>query len=457
VTLFGVLVGLALLLALFRWTTRLPWLLSLSLGAPASATVVAAGQSVAAFQLILLVAAPIAMLGWIRTRHNPFDWPGFPALVVLVAWTGLVTLAGPVVFDGVDVLSPRGGIDEQIADPSPLAFTVSNLAQVAYLVLGAVLICLLAGYRRLTPHLLAPGLGLAMALSAWRLLHDKAGIPYPLSFFDNSTGGKYIDTTSTGAYRLRGVFPEPAGLALYAIAALVLAVAMIARTRGWARVGYLALAVVAAVNLFYARSGTAVIAGGVIAAMALAVAVERAFRRGAAVMPLAILACAATTAFLVFYQPVVSYLGGLIGDKVASTSYFSRTEADLFALRLAVDTFGLGVGLGSNRPSSLWPMLVSCVGVVGTVAYLVLVLTLLVRAARVPIWRPMFWVLLAVLVTKSVAGSNLSDPLLVFSLGLCAYAAARGSGAEEPEDAPAEVSSDDEAAAPERSLSGLAK
>lgn len=432
VTAFGVVLAVLLLVALVRWTVGIPWLLGLCLGVPPVAALVVGGQSIAGSQVVLLVATPLAVWRWLRLREDPLDWPGAGLLAAFVAWSGFITLLGPVLFDGTDVLLPRGGIDAQVADPTPLEFTISNFAQVAYLVLAAVVICMFARFRRLSPHLLAPGLALAAVLSLWRLLHDQAGLPFPTTFFDNSTNVAYVDGTPDGGYRLRGVFPEPSALALYSIATIAYGVAMLARTRHWHRWAYLALVAAALVNLFWSRSGTAVVAGVAVLGLALVVAVVRAVRNGAAVMPVAFLLCVAGGAFLAVADRAVGFVVDVVEDKLGSSSYANRTGADGYSLRLVVDTWGLGLGLGSNRPSSLWPMLLSCVGIVGTVLFAALVLRLVLRTASLGPWRPVMWVTVAAVLTKSIAGSHLTDPLLVLSLALCAHASASAAAGEPP-------------------------
>lgn len=420
----GALLAAGLAFAVFRWTERLPWLLCLTLALPTTAVVNVGGQSITPYFVVAVAAVLTGAFLWTRRGEvGPFDWPGSTALVVFVVWSLLVTAAGPSFFSGVEVLIGNAGIDEQVADPGRLDFTLSNLAQAGYVLLGAGVLCFLATRRLLSPHMVAPGLGLAMLLSNWRLAFDKLGLPYPVSQIDNSANYEYINSTTTGEYRLRGVFPEPSGLGLYAVAAVVLAVAMIPRTRGWVRVGYVVLAASAALNLLFANSGTSLVAGGALLTIAVVLALTRAVRHGIAVMPLAITLAAGTAVFLALSPRIVDYLTEQIEEKLTSTSYAARTAADLFSLELGVQTFGIGVGLGSNRPSSLWPMLFSCVGVIGTLAFLVLVYVLLRRSARLSGLRPFFWLLLAVVLSKSIAGSSLSDPLLQLALGLAAWAA----------------------------------
>lgn len=420
--LLAVPVLIGLLWAAPRWLERLPWLLSFSLALPASAVVKASGQSVGAFQVYSLMV--MATAGWLWARREirpPFGWPGGLALAVFVVWGCFVTVAGPSIFSGVLVLSSDGGIDEQVAAPSELAFTLSNLAQAFYLIATALVICFIATRPRISVHLLTPGLTAAMLLSNWRLGYDRLGLPYPVAIID-SGAFKYIDSTADGSYRLRGVFPEPSALALYSLAAVALSLAMLPRTNGWPRVAYLALAGSAALNLSYAGSGTALAGGGLAVALAVAIAIIRAVQGKTPVMPLAILGCAGMTAFLIFNARVLDFVSSQVGDKVDTTSYAARTTADIFSLELGIRVYGMGVGLGSNRPSSLWPMLFSCTGVIGLIAFAVLVVMLLRRAAAYPPARPIFWVLLTMLVTKSVSGSSISDPLLQLTLAMAAWA-----------------------------------
>ena len=57
--------------------------------------------------------------------------------------------------------------------------------------------------------------------------------------------------------------------------------------------------------------------------------------------------------------------------KIETSSYFSRTTADLHGISLFFKTYGLGVGLGSNRPSSLLPYLLSQLGIIGTFLFII--------------------------------------------------------------------------------------
>lgn len=419
----GALFAIGLAFAAFSWERRLPWLLGATLAVPATSVLNAGGQSIGAFQLgSLLVCATGAMV-WLRVDSDgPLAWPGALVLLTFVGWASLTTLTGPILFDGALVLTGDGGIDQQVAAPSMLTYTLSNVAQWGYLAMSAIVICYLATRLTLSPHIATPGLAGAMLLSNWRLAFDKLGVPYPVAQIDNNIAVRYINATADGGYRLRGVFPEPAGIALYGLAALAIGLAMIPRTRGLVRLFYVAMCASAMLNIAFAGSGTAFVAGSIMIAVIAGVSLWRAVVADVAVLPVLISLLLGLIVLVILSQQIIDYVSTEINDKVGSNSYAARTAADIFSLRLGLESYGLGVGLGSNRPSSLLPMLLSCTGLVGLALFLFLVARMLVGSARVERWRPAFWLLLTVVITKSIAGSNLSDPVLVLALGMAAHA-----------------------------------
>ena len=116
---------------------------------------------------------------------------------------------------------------------------------------------------------------------------------------------------------------------------------------------------------------------------------------------------------------------GVVGDKVGSSSYENRSTADLFSVDLTWRTYGLGVGVGANRPSSFATMVLSSTGVLGATLFVVAFLAILARAVRVREFQPAAWALVSLMFSKLVAGPDLSDPVMWFLLAVCAHAAWR--------------------------------
>ena len=433
-TTLGLIFLTAAVAAVWRFgRNALPWLLSAAIALPSSVALVAGGNGLVPFYAIApfaLAATVLALLRRQKGSQSGREQLGCTALCLFVAWTLVITALGPTVFAGVSVLRPRGGIDNEIASPSRLDYTISHVAQIAYLLLGVSVVFFLAQRGRLSPALPAAGFGLGTGLSSLVLLAEQVGLPWPANLLSNSPNLRYIDYTQQLEPRFRGVFVEPAALAAFSIAAMAFFVSFIAQSRGRARVWSAGGGALCGVNLIASGAGTALVGGLIVVLVAVAIGVYR-FLAGATRWPVrtVMAACAAFLPFLViapiFYNGSVE----IAKDKLVSDSLSVRTGSNLFSLNLAIETYGIGVGLGSHRPSSLYLMLLTCVGVVGLTLFLAAVLTIVRQAWRVPAARPAAWGMVAILLTRLVGGPDLSTPMFWLCLGVCAHAAWRTPGA----------------------------
>ncbi len=109
--------------------------------------------------------------------------------------------------------------------------------------------------------------------------------------------------------------------------------------------------------------------------------------------------------------------------KASSFSFLARGLANERSWEIFLETFGLGVGLGSHRPSSLFFLVLSCLGFVGTVLLVALVIVALRAAARTPAAAPAGWALLGILVSGVIAVPDLSMPVIWIGLAVCVAAA----------------------------------
>jgi hypothetical protein len=416
-----------------RQRPDLPW--QLSLAAPISVVLVVMGNGLEAYHFVALIAAFLlvasrgeregaALLHGVH--HGRRALPGLTPLALFVVWALIITLMGPWVFSSLPVLIPRAGIDQTVSAPLPLRYNISNLAQGAYLILGFATVLFLAQRRRLSPHFLVPGLALAMLLTGANLLFDLLGLPWPSKFFDVDPNTRYVSYTTTGEPRFRGIFAEPSGLATWATVAVVYFISAASRTGGRLRLTYAGLGTLSVVCLWASGSGKAAVAGLLLVALVLLIAAYR-FLTSSTKIPIGVVlsGLAALIVVAVEWSRIYGAFYSIIVDKLASQSYFVRTTADLYSLDILVKSFGLGVGLGSNRPSSFWPGLLSTTGIIGAVLFAWATAALILAAWRRAEWRPTVYALLTLLMTKSIAGSDLSSPLLWLGLGGCAYAAWR--------------------------------
>lgn len=391
----------------------------------AGAAIVAGGTAVPTFYSVALGASVAVVLGTLRNGPRPAATrrrlpPGAPMLIVFFAWSVLVTVVAPFLFDGLPVMSADGSPRELMAG----VITTSNLAQILYLALGLGVFVLVARSPFSGPELIGLAAGLTTVLSAWRYLSD-FGVPFPAGVFDNSPAFAYVETDVGGAERFRGILSEPAGLALSSLVTASYMFSRAVRVRGWHRLGVLAVAGIAAFLGAVSTSATFVIAGMLLLVVAaLWLGLGFLLRRSSFSSISSVLLCLVVIAALWLLPLATAFVQTTIDDKVSSSSFEDRGSSDADSYGIFFDTYGIGVGLGSSRGSSFVPSLLSTVGALGTLLFGLVVVGLLARAAGVREYRPVVWALIALLVVKIISGPDLSDSsgILWLSLGLLARA-----------------------------------
>lgn len=392
-------------------------------------------NGISPFYLMCAVAACSLAL-----RKRTFDAVGNRALVYFAVYALAVTVFAAFAFSGVGVLAPRLGLDSQFGDPTPFVFGISNVAQLVYLALGAAGAWFLARLvaegelplRRLRGYV-GQAFALAMLLGAWQFvsLHSES-VSWPRAFFGSNESRDFVGATAAGVPRLYGTFTEPSAFAGFLLAGLAFFVA--ARSdAGSPRQRYACLAVVAASLLLVTDSSTARL-GLVLAVASFYPLVGLALLRGRRVSRLVLTAVPSAIVALplaLFYFDLPARVAEAAYGKLGTVSYSVRSFADTYSLSLIEKTYGLGIGLGSNRPSSFAVLLLSSVGVIGTGLFVVAIVRPLIAAykrrdgaaAGLPAG------LLTLLGAKVLAIPDLSTPLLWVLLGGCmAAAAAPGEG-----------------------------
>lgn len=361
---------------------------------------------------------------------------GIFLLIAFTAWACLGAVILPYVFEGYSVYSPRLGLDSQVDEGTPLHFTISNLAQVIYLVLNVGMVMFTAAsasgidqLRRLHRAFLWGG-SLAILAAIYQKVSAVTGVPFPYDILQsNPSLNLRPGITFRGVTRLSGTFPEASNLALFGGAFLIYVWSCYLTHRRRAPL-YLSLALLTALVLLWTTSTTAylmlVIVPAVLYLRYILVPLFRGhFRWKAAGSVLLLLVTA--TLLVASSSRLQTVLVEAVLQKGDSTSLMVRATADRDALALFLKTFGVGVGLGSNRPSSFLTSLLSNVGIIGTVLFFGAVALLAYAASAVartdPRIPPALWGLGIVLVGKLVSSPDLSTPILWVLIALCAAGA----------------------------------
>jgi hypothetical protein len=296
-----------------------------------------------------------------------------------------------------------------------LAPSLGNVAQLGYLTL-AVLFVLLSGRRfPVDTRLLGSALWVALVLGAVRMIAEPA---WPHALLQNMPGYSYATPE-----RLSGTFYEPSVLGLYLVAAACyFGVRLLGRASAPRdRVAAAAALALVAVEFVANQSGTALLGLVVVTAAGAVVLLARQLRAPrAGVSPLLVVVGTAGLAIGILQLPALYELTiGSAERKASSFSFLARGLANERSWELFVETAGLGVGLGSNRPSSLFFLVLSCLGAVGLILLIALVLVALRTAAREPARAPAAWALLGILVSGVIAVPDLSMPVIWIGLAAC--------------------------------------
>lgn len=378
-----------------------------------SAALVVGGVGIAPFYVVMgafLVAHCPEILRW---RPQPGDG----LLVAFWVVCGVITAAGPLLFRGVEVFSSDLGLDEQVGYLQTLDFQLSNVAQLGYLALNLLLVGLL--YRSADPVRLVH---IAFSVGTLVALTSLIGATWPHSFFDTIPGGFYALTD----YRPRGQFSEPSHLGLFALAAFTFYALMTLLHTGQkpGRLTCATLTAVSALLIIRSESGTAVGGAAIAAVVVITIGAVKVFA-GAKVPPLTMLLGMVATGALVVVSPlIIGYGNDVLASKSGSVSQSNRSFADDHAYELFWQSHGLGLGLGSNRASSLFALLVSTIGVVGTGLFAVIAVVALRAALRSAATFPLAGALIAALAAGVVSGGSFSSPLfwvLIGSAGSARY------------------------------------
>jgi hypothetical protein len=358
------------------------------------------------------------------SRRHLVDLPA----VGLVVWGAVISYAGPRIFAGVPVFDPSLGVDVQVGALTPLAPTLGNAAQAGYLAI-AVVFLLAAG--RLFPvdrRMVAVLVWATVLLAGARLV---AGSLWPLDLIQTMPGLPYQNGD-----RAAGTFYEPSVLGMYLTAAAGYFGAQLLMHRaapaGRARTTALAGLGLVAVEFVANGSGTALVGLGLVTVLGGFVLLVRIAReRRLQARPVLIAGAVGVAGIAITQLPaMIAYAVGMVQTKQETISFVARGASNQRSLELVIETLGLGVGLGGNRPSSLPLFVVSCLGVPGAALLVAIVVLAVLHAVRGGHLAAV-WTLLGALTAGAVAVPDLSTPLLWVAFAGCVAPALRA--APDPE------------------------
>lgn len=370
-----------------------------------------------------------------------------PLLVLLLAALNALFWAGTLFWDQVWVVSGRQMFD--IASAEHYSFRSENVNQLVYLILNIALMLLLANrlVRLPAATVLRAAHGavqwafwFATLFVVWDWLSHHFDIYFPDAFVHSNAFYAVAHKQSFGDLaRISGSFAEPSALA-YAYAGFLAYASGLYLAERSVRALAMMVAAIGALAVSTSTTAYAVLAlwaAAMVFALPLARLVSGPVRSspGSTLAVVALLLASVIGGVMIINanQDAIQqiYQNAIVG-KTATTSFEDRGAAD----RMALDTFeatgGLGIGLGSHRPSTLPATLLSNVGLPGTLAFLVFV-GLALRGGSRQGWssKRVLWPFraftLGLLAGHCISSPDLNTPLLWLSLTLnLALSAHRG-------------------------------
>ena len=323
-------------------------------------------------------------------------WRMVSPLVLVGTWALASSFLMPRLFEGEVYVWPQKSLPPFVL--TLLEPTSSNLNQDFYLLLNLVVLVVAALFLtksdiRLKPLLDAYliSIGVAAFVAVWQFASKMAHVPYPDALFYSNPGWAILTEQTMGAIpRINGSFAEPSSLGSYMAAA--------ACCTGWLTIqGHRdrilrVIFVVSVCGVLLSTSTTGIVSLAMAGALVIGMAVGGGSTRmvGAILkygIPLVVLIAFLGFLATVLAPSILDSLGDIFdatANKGSSSSFNDRTSTDIDSINAALGTYGLGVGWGSDRSSSLIPGLLAGVGFPGLagILWFAVALARRVRAAR---------------------------------------------------------------------------
>ncbi|MBW8190580.1 hypothetical protein K0504_05980 [Neiella marina] len=345
------------------------------------------------------------------------------ALLLFSMYAVLCAVLAPKVFAGdVKIMSPREGISVS-AGLLPLRFGMGNVFQSVYIVFN-FLLCFFAFFilskQKASVKDVIKGCELAVWLivlvGAYQMVAFSVGLYWPSEIINSNAGGaQSFDQFANGVKRVSATFVEPSVMAMHSIGLLGL---MIVAKRHRLLIGGLAL------MLLLTSSTTAIVGCVLLFATYLFLSFKKIdlelFRRITVVIVGGTLMAVLLLAFdTLFFDG--QYLEKVFLNKLSSNSGVARSQADFHAVGLLFETYGIGVGVGSNRASSWLANTLASNGLFGII-FLVITFACVIRILGKSASdndKAISVTVLGMLIGAMISVPDLAMPFMWLLLGVC--------------------------------------
>lgn len=363
----------------------------------------------------------------LNNLQNALNFRGhnFIAVVatILFVWS-TISMSFPLIFPDLYVLNPRDGIDSAILDKASLHITTSAIAQLAYLFINVSILLIVCEMKDRLPksNLVFKYSNLILIIiCAIQVTLAYLGYKYDNSIINNNIGiSQSISYDYAGLQRIYGSFTEASTLSGYSVCGMAFfMLKYLKQNRIFTSSYFFFLSLFLVTFLSTSTTGISVLF--IIYTVLFLVFISYLIRRHLniskilsikvflVVIPFILIIIALIT------QPIlINFVQESVIDKPKSGSFFSRTNSDLYSLELFMQTYGLGTGLGTNRPSSFLTYVLSNIGLVGFVLLATLIFKIIVISGKNFVDRvsnPYTMAILIYIIAKIIAIPDLNAPI----------------------------------------------
>ena len=416
----------------------------------AAALVVVGGLGITPGLLPAAIFIGVFLLNHLNGMRYPAERPAMllllPFILVVCGALGS-SIIMPRLFEGQVMVWPQKL--SSLFTRSPLAPSAGNITQDLYLLANTLLAVTAAFFLTRTGALLTKLMDcyflagiLVVFISIWQFLANTLHVYYPSEFFLSNPGWALLSDQSVGWLgRLNGPFSEPAALSSYMCGSVGAAGWVIVNgdRRLLPKVTFWGALIVTLLTTASTGYFTLLALASLLVMRVVSVTNWKLRRRVAAGLVLGIVAVGVVLMLMYAAAPSAFKEIGLVFEgtvnKTQSSSYQARSTLDIDSLWEMSRTYGLGVGWGSNRSSSLLPGLCAAIGLWGVGGLVVFGLLLMRRARqamRLTVDPALHYVirgstaaLISTLISSLLSGPTISSPDFYLLLAMLVAATAR--------------------------------
>jgi hypothetical protein len=431
-----ILIPVSLFIFYFRPSFLISWAIIMSAFQAASVVNVGGGFAIGVspyFFVVSLLAirfAATCLQGGISFKRGDMALEITRPLFMLAAWGVASALLLPHLFAGIQVDTPRLGMDP--VSTTPLEWSMSNAAQAGYLILNCVFL-IYAIWRsndsyyvdQLASSFVWCG-AIASAVGAYQLAAHVLGFRFPAEIFNSNAGWQQlVSQRVAGAWRVSATFNEPSSAGIFFAAWTTFLLFLTIDRRSATGVLWV-LFWCGIVMLILTTSTTGYLTAFILIAFLICRELSTVAIKGNINEKLLLTFAAIATALgaaALFIPDFHQLLADILWYKSQSHSGQERSSTILVALDVAMQSCGLGVGLGSNRPSGMLFYILSNIGIPGSILIVGLIFAtrrVVVRAMAAPYTsntiraytRSAAWALAMYCVAMCISGADISSPHL---------------------------------------------